>query len=410
MSHRRNTFLLGTVETGWGIALALLDSHSVLPVIAAKLGAGWGALSILPILYYAVFPFEILSPYLTESLPRKKLLVWGLHMLPPLVWGALGLWLLLGAPRPGAASLAIFYGGWFTSYALTGFLNPAWYDFMGKITDPTRRGSAFSLVFSFQSVAGLAGALVVQQYVKPSTTTDFAWLFLVACLAAQVTNQAFLGTREEPGSPPPPRPPLADYGRSLVRFLREDRSLRRYVLARGVTRAGPVVFTYYAVQATKHFDAAPVAAFAATVVGGKLLMSLLTWRFSDGVGMKPFIVIGYVALAVAGLTASLADSLGLPLPFYFVVALLVGGYQSADTAGNATFVMNLAPEGKRASYMIAVNTSLFPLAVGLPLVLGVAADRVGPAPLQAAVAVLVALAAAFLATRVDERPVRPKGS
>ncbi|MEZ0230961.1 MAG: MFS transporter, partial [Planctomycetota bacterium] len=403
-----------TVETGWGVALALLDFQSVLPVIAARLGTGWSSVAMLPVLYYAVFPIEVLSPYYTEALPRKKRLVWLAHLLPPVVWGALGIWLLSG-PEPGTRSLAIFYGGWLLSYAVTGFLNPAWFDFMGKITDPARRGSAFSLIFSFQSVAGLTAALIVSQLVKPVATSDFAWLFIVACIAAQVSNQAFAGTVEEAGSPPPPRPPLREYARSLVVFLREDRSLRRYICARAVTRAAPAIATFYAVQATRHHPASVAVAFAATVVAGKLTMSLSAWRFSDGLGMKPFLVAGYLALATAGATVALADAYGLPLVAFYAVAFLVGCFQSADTSSNATFVMNLAPEGKRSSYLIAVNASLFPLATGLPLLVGWIADRLkaaghGPAPLQAVVAGLVLLAAIFLAVMVDERRVRPRRS
>ena len=309
--HRRNTLLLGAVEVGWGPAMAFLDPSSILPVLLGRLGASYTVLSFLPTIRDgASFPFELLSPYATERLPRKRLLVWALHCVIPLVWACVGAWLLLGDTSPGPRSLAILYAGFFVSTALTGFLIPLWYDYMGKITDPLRRGSAFSTIFALQSVAGCAGAFLAQGVLEGSAAGSstvlapprFALCYFLAAATAMLGNQAFLWTVEDvPEGQAAPRPRVADYLKGFRGFLREDHTLRRYILVRAATRLGPIVATYYSVQAVARFGrGTPVAFFALALIAGKLMTSLFSWRFADAIGMKPFLVGGVVALAAAG--------------------------------------------------------------------------------------------------------------
>jgi MFS family permease len=406
--HRRNTLLLGSVEVGWGFGMALLDDASVLPALLTRLGATYATLAPLPILrYVAGTPFEVLSPYVTENLAKKRLLVWILHCILPCVWGAVGIWLLRGAIEPGPRALVTFYVLWALVQVMMGFLIPLWYDFMGKITDPVKRGSAFSLIFVFQSLAGLAGAVLGGRFLVAEaefTFKGFALCFLVAFAAAFLSSQSFLGTVEDTSTTPPPRPPLREYLGSIVLYLREDATLRRYVAVRAITRLSPVVGTFYTAQAIGHFENAPVAYFAFVIGAGKLLSMLVSWRFADTHGMKPFLVGGLVALAAAAGLAAFLDAHPFALWPYFLVAGLFGVFQTADSAGNATFVMNLAPEGKRASYLVTVNTALVPLSIGAPLLVGLLADRWhSPAAIQAVAAIVFVVAAVYLATSVPER-------
>lgn len=415
--HRRNTLLLGAVEVGWGPAMAFLDPTSILPVLLQRLGAGTTLLSVLPAIWYgASFPFELASPFATERLPRKRILVWGLHCLIPLVWASVGLWLAFGEVTPGPRALAIVYAGYFLSTALTGFLIPLWYDYMGKITDPRRRGSAFSTIFALQSVAGLGGAFVAQRVLSAAgvdasaglAPPRFALCYFLAAATAMLGNQAFLWTKEdEPSGHAAPRPRIAEYLASLRDFLKQDRTLRRYVAARAVTRLAPILATYYSVQALARFGpATPVAYFALALIAGKLGTSLLSWRLADSIGMKPFLVGGVLALTLAGgllvaLESGAAASLGLAP--YFLVAFLLGIFLMTDGSANATFVMNLAPEDKRASYLTTVNGTLFPLTASVPILAARIAEGAGLVPVQAAATVAFALAAAILALGVPER-------
>jgi MFS family permease len=86
-----------------------------------------------------------------------------------------------------------------------------------------------------------------------------------------------------------------------------------------------------------------------------------------------------------------------------VAAFLVGVYQVADTSANSAFVMELAPEGRRARYLIASNALLVPLAAGLPYLAGWTADHVGPGPVQLVSAVAFTLAAIYMIFLVPER-------
>jgi hypothetical protein len=413
--HRRNTLLLGSVEVGWGFAMAVIQAESVLPALLVRLGADYATLAYLPaITYGASFPFELASPYATERLPQKRLLVWVLHSVVPFVWAALGLWLIRGDTHPSSGSLAIFYAGFLAATGLLGFLIPLWYDFMGKITDPLRRGSAFSTIFALQSLAGCLGAFVSERVLASDSASGaslaparFGVCYLIAASFAFVGNQAFLFTQEVPAPPSEPRPSIREYLHGFLGFVRGDRTLRRYILARAATRLAPMVATYFSVEAIERFgSAAPVGYFTLCLIAGKLLTSVLSWRFSDAIGMKPFLVGGIVALAAAG--AIVAGLEWRPVPAlglapYFVTAFLTGVYNVADGSAHATFVMNLAPEGKRASYLTTVNGAVLPLTIGVPIAGGLVARGIGLAPVQALAAAVFVGAALFVAAAIPER-------
>jgi MFS family permease len=407
--HRRNTTLLATVEVGWGLSYVFIHAEAVIPVLLQNLGASYALVALLPAATYAVsFPFELLSPYATEGLPRKRGILYASRSIVPLLWAVLGAWLLLGDTRPASRAVSIFYALFLASSALQGFVSPLGYDYLGKVTDPKRWGSAFSTIFALQSLAGVLGAWLAQKLLDAGLAgqADYGLCFLAAAIAAQLANQALLWTRETPGDPSPPRVKVREYLGDMARLFREDRALRRYVYARGVTRLAPVVMTFYSIQAKHHFPGTPIALLGAILLGGKLAASLATWRWSDGIGMKPFIVLGFVALGVAGFLLAACEEIGhegLRAAPYFVAAFLVGVYQVADTSANSTFVMELAPEGRRARYLIAVNALLVPLSAGLPYAAGALADRIGPAPVQFATAIVFAFAAAYVALAVPER-------
>lgn len=407
-AHARNTLLLAAVEVGWGLSYVFIHAEAVIPVLLQSLGASYALIALLPAATYAsAFPTELASPYATERLPRKKTVLYVARAATPMAWAVLGLWLLLGNPAPGMRPVAIFYALFLFASALQGFTTPLGYDYLAKVTDPRRWASAFSVIFALQSFAGVLGAWLAQRLLDAgfNTAVGYGLCFIAAALAAQVANLALLGTREEPSLETHEHVSVGTYLGDTVRLFRDDPLLRRYVLARGVTRLGPIVMTFYSVQAKAHFPETPVALLGAILLGGKLVASLASWRWADDVGVKPFIVLGISALSLAGLLLAgceLFGHKGLGTAPYFATAFLVGIYQVADSSGNSTFVMELAPEGRRARYLIASNALLVPLAAGLPYAAGALADRIGPAPVQLFTAVAFAGAAVYLALAVPE--------
>lgn len=407
--HARNTSLLATVETGWGMAMAFLQEDSIIPVILSSFHPDYAVLALVPaIARFSMFPFELLSPYAFERLPRKRFAVYALHLLIPLVWLGMGAWLALARPEAGPRSLLIFSSLYVTTYALTGLLSPLWYDYMGKIVDPMRRGRAFSTIFAVQSLAGVGGGILAQRFFVARGSQDptsYAACFLAAAVAAGIASQAFLATKEE-GVMPTTRPRVKEYLTGILHLIRSDRALARYLLVRAMTRLSIVVTAYYAVQALAIFPLAPVALFGTAVIAGKLATFLFSWRWSDSWGMKPFLVAGVLALASASALAAWLGSRsspGLGLAPYFVVASLVGIFQASDGAAHATFVIGLAPEQKRASYMIAVNTTLYPWFLLATFIAGKVADARGPALVQGVCAALFLFAGLYLAFAVKER-------
>ena len=406
--HLRNTLLLATVEIGWGFALAFIQPDAILPVLVHELGGSWLVIAMLPALMAtASLPFELASGVITPGLARKKGVVYVGHCVSVLFPLGLGVWFWIrgehGAPR---GSLGTLYGTYFVLFASIGFLYPVWYDFMGKIVDPARRGRAFALIFTFQTLAGMVGAQAAKALLSRELPfpRNYALCFMAAGVIAMFANQAFLLTVEQDGPVPAPAGPRSRCAalREALAGLREllaDPHLRRYLAVRAVTRFWPLVGSFYAVQATSRIGIAHTGDLATAFLGGKLLGNVAL-ASGDRIGFRPLIALGIAGLgAAAGLLAA-QDLLGLydlvgAWPYY-LAAVLAGAFVAVDQGGNASFLLATAPPGKAATAIALSGAVVWLPTVAAAATAGFLADHVGPERVQAPFAVVFVVVASYL--------------
>jgi MFS family permease len=307
----------------------------------------------------------------------------------------------------------------------------AFMDIVGKTVPASRRGSYWGLRGFYGGLLALATGFLVRRMLGangPPFPLNYAYLYGLAAAVLVVAAAAFAAIREPVRTRPRSRLPLRQHLARGVAIFRQDRNYRQlYVVGAlsSLTGIGPVVFVPYAIQGL---------GFAEGIVGVLIVASTVcvlpanfVWsQMSDQGGNRRLYLISnrlYLAaggLALASATVPAGRALpGLPagwgLPAVCFLAAWVLSALAGQSRGMAAtnYMLELAPEETRPSYMAFMNVLSAPVAL-VPLLAGAVVELVS---FRAAFGLSLAFgAAAHLAIRrLDEprqaaRPICPIGS
>lgn len=395
-SHARNTAYLSTVEVFWGLGMNLLSMGTVLPVFLQERGASNTIIALLPALTAlgAGLP-QAFSSFVGGNRPRLRPLVLWLHVsasLPLFLAGGL----LLGAHLPPVPTVLAC---WALFYAFIGLLIPLWMDYMARIMDPARRGSAVGLVFLAQTLAGVVGVSLAATLLRGGTSDGrYGVLFLAAGAAVAGGSLAFAGTREVETGPGGERPSVRRHLKDFAGLWRRLPWMRRYMVVRWMVRGCyPLLIHFYAVFAVaeKGVRPAEAALYGTAALACQASVGAVVGFLGDRIGHRACVLSGQGLLVAACILAVLP----VPAWAFFVVAGLTGAFLATEYASQSAWLMDLATPAERQAQMAFVGFLLTPAAVLAPLAGGRIMDAVGFRPVVGAVALLVA-AAALLAVRV----------
>lgn len=270
-------------------------------------------------------------------------------------------------------------------------------DILGKTVGRSRRGSATGLASSLG-----AGAVVIFALVLMTGLLDRATLVLVAISLAALlflgAGLVFSTLREEPA---PGQAGSAALGQ--LKLLRADPQLRRFIWARGLltaTALAPPYIVLLGAQAGQGtFDRLGALVLASSIAS--LLSSWVWGRMADRSSRK-VLMLSALAGAAALLAAVLLDLAGasgtvwaLPLVLFVLMIAYHGVRQ-----GRSIYLVDMAPEGRRAAYTAVSNTVIGLLLLGSGL-FGALASLAG-ANVTLMIFAVMSLAAFGVAKGLDE--------
>ncbi len=419
--HRRN-HLLGIIN---GVLVQvgnrLLDPMTVLPLLLLRLsGLTWtvGVLQAIIIVSPAL-PAIFAAPWIDTA--ERKLPIFKLYSIirfSALIGMAVSV--LAGVHLTGiliAALVLFFFTCWFTAQAVS---TMAFMDIVAKSTPTTMRGS----FWMWRQIIGLFLVLTVavpfiHYMVGDNSPAAFPMNYgIVLLVAALILGSSWVvySQVKEPASK------AAHHKLSLrlhiargMRFWRRDRRYRRMVrvvlLLASAGSVGPF-FMALAVQEWGFPDTA-VATFLSVQILAQMGGSVLQGRVSDKLGNRRVLVVAafaglattLVALFGAALTPSGGfEILGYGISYRMLVLCLCfvgsGIYTAHVWPGYNNYVLDIAPERKRPSYLGFTNLFIAPVGI-VPLAFGWVAQTVSIV-LVFAIGALFALAAALLSLRIYE--------
>lgn len=268
-------------------------------------------------------------------------------------------------------------------------------EILGKTVGKTRRGAVTGLAGSVSSVGVLIFAALLISGLGQSRSL-VVWAIVLAASLWVGAAALFSTIAESPSE-------VNGNGSAGFGVLREDATLRRFILVRGLLVSTALAPPYLVILSGDGGNSTlgKLGALVLASAMASLLSSYIWGRVSDLSSRRVLILtglIGAVAMLAAIMlwAASLAGTFWAMPAVLFVLMIAYHGVRQ----GRSTYLVDLAPEDRRAAYAAVSNTVIGTLLL-VAGVLGGGAALIGA---QAALALfaVMALAGAFVAKGLKE--------
>jgi MFS family permease len=378
-------------------AAALTDNKVLIGAVTAIWTGGW----LLPQLFAA--------RYLSDQPRKYPIMFWGQIMGRPIL-GVFAIWLFFaGAVQPGL-TLALFLIAMLIFSTTDAVVALAWFDLLGKAMAPETRGRMFGVGQIVMGLGALgAGALV--QYLLgprgPGFPVNYAIVLGLGAFMFLASQVACIFIVEPPESVPAQRPTLREYLPQLFGLLRTDAAFGRIAMVRLLAGLSSLASAFYVLHATTvlQLPAGAIGLFAGAATIGGALAGIALGPVADRFGSHRVVQISSWSQVLTPVLAlafhyRLAGAAGPAL--YPVLYVLLGLFEGSMVLGFMNYVLEIAPQGQRPSYIGLINT-LTGVLIFVPLIGGWILEHTSY-PVLFALAAAGTLVSALLAMRLDAPP------
>ena len=361
--HYRWNFVAFVVDyVFFGIAIAFAKPDSVLPAFVRQFTRSAPVIGLVSTVWNGCWLLpQVISARWINDKPRKKpYLMAGLSGRIAFWIVALALWLGLAGNTRLVLLLFFVCLGLFT--LTDGLASVAWFDMLARAIPVKRRGRLMGTAQVLSGVAGLGVGWLISRILESSRfpfPSDYATMFTLAGVAFIPSTVALISLRET----------RADVPRDGEKRLRKNGwftpllhnpIFRRLMVCRVLVGMVSLVTPFYVIHATDVLNLSQVivggfvAAQQVASVGSGALLGLV----SDRWGPHQTIRIGSALSIVGPLFALLAHVVdgGLFVGAYPLVYVALGVYQSSTMLGFYNYLLEIAPEDLRPSYIGLGNT------------------------------------------------------
>ncbi len=305
---------------------------------------------------------------IAARLPRKKpLLVTGAWVARP-IFLFLALATLFFAQNRPTLTLGVLLAVITIYNIFDAMTSIAWFDLLGRLIPPTRRGRVLGLSQVIGGIGGIGAGLVVRFVLSERSPwaypANYAVLFTLTAIGLSIGAVA-LSLIREPRSATADRqvPSLREVVASLPRILVHDHAFRKLVVVRWMYGFVTVANAFYILYATKHLGLAPDVAglFISAQVVGMLMAGLVTSTLQDRYGplihIRTMIATSTLPPILALLLGPLAVVLGKAVLYpYLVVNFFLGLYTSLFGMPFVNWILEYVEEARRPLYVGMINT------------------------------------------------------
>jgi MFS family permease len=376
-SYRRNFAVLLGDAIAYGLAITFASSTTILPDFIRKLTDSLIVVGLFSTVTSGAWllPQLIYARHLMSKRRKKPYLVLGTAIGRPFyLLYAVALGLGLRDPR---LALVLLFAAQVMFMGTDSLASVAWFDIYAKAIPVNRRGRMIGMAQAIRGVLAFGVGVLLTFLLSdkgPPFPQNYAVIFAAAGLCLLVSF-IFLNQVREPDEPvESEQQPWKDYLPSLLRTLREDHTFRRLVLVRLLAGVDSLALYFYITFARDVLRLAPetVGVYNTVQTVGGILASLVLGAISERWGSQRVIQVA-TALSVTapalGLGLYLGGAAASPwvVVVYGWVFLVIGVTLSAAMLGWFNYALELAPSGRRPTYMGLFNTSAGILIVLPPL-------------------------------------------
>lgn len=348
----------------FGIAISFVRPASVLPAFVRQFTASAPVIGLVSTVWngFWLLPQVVSARWINDKPRKKPYLMAGMSGRVAFWIVALGLWLGLGR-NPNATLVLLFVC--LALFTLTdGLASVAWFDMLARAIPVKRRGRLMGTAQIISGLAGLGVGWTISRILESARfpfPSDYALIFTLAGVAF-IPSAIALTLLREPRMEKNGDGSDTTHPNGWFTPLVRDPSFRRLMTCRVLVGMISLATPFYVVHATDVLSLSQgvVGSFVAAQQAAGVASGALLGLVSDRWGPAHAVRIGS-AIAIIGpvfaLVAHLADG-GLLSRAYPLVYVALGVYQSSTMLGFYNYLLEIAPDDVRPSYIGLGNTIL----------------------------------------------------
>lgn len=370
--HNKKNFVLGIVNgILFNFAFAITGSETILPVFVSTLTGSGLLIGLAGSMQKALWPMPqiFMAHYLEGRKFTKFVYTYTAYIRTAAMFlmGFVVLW------KPSFV-LPVFFVLLFTYLIAGGMSGISFMEIIGKTISKKRLTSFWGLRQAGGGVLAILGGIYVKFILSEVPyPTNYALLFLTAGFVVAIALLSFIIADEPPSENQQRTAQFGVFLRNGFGFLSRDRNFKYlfvYKILMGIAM-GPIPF--YSLFAIRHMNVqAPDIGFFISVQMAGLILSNALWESIARKKVKYILIITAFCTILQPILAYLAlysKMLFLLYIVFFLIGLTISGLR----VGVLTYMLHIAPEGNRPTYMGLLNTFTAPF-LFYPMLNGVLID------------------------------------
>jgi MFS family permease len=364
------TFYLGVINgVFFNMSAALAGGTTVLPTFISNLTSSKVLIGLSGTMAMAgwYLPQLVVANYIETVKRKRPVYMWAGVVRIIVIWIIAFSIPLLG--NTWAGGFVILFFVLYSVYVIAGGVaGIPFMDIVGKEIKSENRGTFFGARLFFGGIAAaLMGLFVKNVLATKPFPESYAILFIAASVIITLAIISFCFADERAGVVADKRTPFRKFLRRGPSLLKDVRSYRLFFVWRVLLGVWMMALPFYIIYARERLGLPEetVGIFLSIQMVGMIISNLLWGRLSDRVGNKIVLNLTAAVSAAAPVIALLA-TMTPPLrgvAGFGAVFFFVGFAMSGLRLGHSNYMLDLAPEEERPTYLGFMNTFIAPVAL-----------------------------------------------
>ncbi len=391
VKHIQKNYIAGIINGFFfNLAFAVTGSKTILPLFVSTLTSSGFIIGLAGSMEDALWPLPqlFMANYLEGRKYTKFVYIYTAYVRVTAMF-AMG-FLILWSP---SFILPVFLILLFIYLTAGGMSGISFMEIIGKTVSRKKITSFWSIRQAGGGILSMFGGIYVRFALESvKYPYSYALLFLTAGVFVGIALLAFCITEEPPSRGQVKAGGFRKFIIQGIAVLNTDINFKRLFAYRILMGIGMGMIPFYAVFAVRqlNIDPAQIGFFITVQMGGLVISNILWNRISDKFGIKAVTVIAAVSVIIQPVLAYMSMFTGTYV--LYILFFLVGFSIAGLRVGHSSYLLVIAPERKRPTYLGLMNTMTAPV-LFYPMFNGLIIDRFSytPALIISVIASIIAL-------------------
>ncbi len=371
--HSKKNYILGILNgTLFNFAFAITGSKTVLPLFISTLTSNGVFIGLAGSLEDVLWPLpQIFTAHYLEGKPYKKFMYIYTAYIRTIMMFAMGI-LIFFLP---SYTLPLFFV-FLTIYLLSGgFAGLSFMEIIGKTISPDKLPSFWGYRLGLGGILAVFGGFFVKYSIAHfSYPINYAILFITAGFVVAIALFSFSIAYEPPSIGQEKTDKFSHFIKDGSKTLNKDKRFKALLFYRifiGISMGAIPFYSIYAIKIL-NYNSSIIGIFISIQMTGMILSNILWNKIAKKYSMIAIMNITAIIVSLQPILALMSLKAGI-IPMYLLF-FLVGASFAGLRIGHTSYLLFIAPERKRPTYVGFMNTLTAPI-MFYPMLNGYLIDR-----------------------------------